>query len=71
MGFYLKRKASRDTPADVEERRRFAAAVAQMKVERDARWPQITPENVDEVVRWQDERIDELRKLEAAGKFGL
>ena len=56
------RDEATETPARAEERKRHRAACEQALREREARFPVLTAENADEAIRWQEQRIRELRE---------
>ena len=62
MGFYLKRVATKDTPADVAYRKAYAAVVEQVNAEMSVKYPVIDEANFFEAVRFKDDRLSELTK---------
>lgn len=60
MGFYLKRTVYRDTPADIAQRIAYRKAVEQANAETFAKYPTITAQNLEEVIRFKEARIEEL-----------
>jgi hypothetical protein len=49
-----------NTPAAIADRIRRNGLLEQVRAEMLTRYPQITPENADEAVAWQDARMREL-----------
>lgn len=62
MGFYLKRTVERDTPELVAWRIKSRKAGEQAHAETMQKYPEITPENFQEAVRFQERRREELMK---------
>jgi hypothetical protein len=60
MAFYLKRIATKDTPAMIAERIAHRAACEQARKDRELAYPVITADNFEAAAAFQEKRIAEL-----------
>jgi len=60
MGFYLKRIATKDTQADVDWRKFYAASAAKVDAESSTIYPTVDATNIKEYVVFRQNRLEEL-----------
>ena len=66
-GHYLRVSPPADTPEAIAERKARKRAEERLPVERAERYPEVTTENVGEVLAWQERRLRELVETEQEG----